>query len=197
MNKLRPLLFTICIFLSAFFINAEHLKFMGIPINGTISTFQTKLLAKGFKISKDNNAIPNGVRGFTGVFAGKDCEIGVYYNLRTKLVYQVRVIEYCYSLDNAHQEFNYFKNLLDKKYTDNVINSDMIDDDEIGEYEYCIWTFQPPVKENDKPVGIINLSIFEGDCDADEYDCVPYAITLDYADVINGTKNENDNLNDL
>lgn len=64
---------------------AKHLEFMGIPINGTITSFQTKLQAKGCTLSKDNNQLPTGNRGFKGVFAGKDCNINVLYDHKTSL----------------------------------------------------------------------------------------------------------------
>ena len=38
----------------------EHLKFMGIPLNGTITQFQNKLAAKGIKVdSKLNKNLQN------------------------------------------------------------------------------------------------------------------------------------------
>lgn len=51
--------------------HAAHLKFMGIPITGTITAFQSKLQTKGCKISKDNILLPSGIRKFKGVLRGK------------------------------------------------------------------------------------------------------------------------------
>lgn len=77
----------------SFSLNAKHLEFMGTPITGTITSFQTKLQSKGCSIAKGNNQLPSGIRGFKGVFAGKDCDIYVWYNHRTKQVYKVRAFQ--------------------------------------------------------------------------------------------------------
>lgn len=50
----------------------EHLKFMGIELNGTIADFQTKLLAKGLTISPQSKLQPTGIRVFDGTFSGED-----------------------------------------------------------------------------------------------------------------------------
>lgn len=60
--------------------NAQHLDFMGIPLDGTIANFQSKLLNKGCHIMKYNSRIPVGIRGYDGIFAGKQAAIFVYYN---------------------------------------------------------------------------------------------------------------------
>lgn len=75
---MRKVLFSILLCLFAFNAMAqnEHLKFMGIPLDGTIDAFQKKLEAKGVKYDKIiSNSIPIGVRGFKGRFAGEDAEI--------------------------------------------------------------------------------------------------------------------------
>ena len=48
---------------------ADHLKFMGIPLTGTITQFQLKLAAKGVKYDKAmSQQLPTGVRMFNGTF---------------------------------------------------------------------------------------------------------------------------------
>ena len=65
----------------------EHLKFMGIPLNGTITQFQNKLKAKGVDVNPSlNKFIPTGGRAFKGVFSGNDATIFVYYDEKTKKV---------------------------------------------------------------------------------------------------------------
>lgn len=73
--------------LSSLLLNAKHLEFMGIPINGSIALFSTKLKSKGYTQLQGNNQLPIGIRGFHGVFAGEECELYVYYNPKTKIVY--------------------------------------------------------------------------------------------------------------
>lgn len=70
----------------------QHLSFMGIPINGTITSFQSKLTQKGFKPSSSNKYLPLGVRKFEGYFTNKSADVIVFYNNQTKLVYMCRVI---------------------------------------------------------------------------------------------------------
>ena len=67
-----------------------HLKFMGIPINGTINEFQNKLLAKGFRVDTFSKSIPLGTRMFNGMFMGKKANIYVYYIPVTKTVYRAK-----------------------------------------------------------------------------------------------------------
>lgn len=166
---------------------------MGIPINGSISVFQAKLLNKGCTLMKHNSQLPTGVRGFKGVFAGKDCNIFVWFNHRSKIVYKVRAVTDCgSSLDNTHNTFTYLKNLLNQKYEDVSLNSDMLEDSSIGEYDFSMMLFQPPVVEGSELIGHISLGIIE-------YDTYPvsYGVAITYEDIENSTKNENDTLDDL
>ena len=54
-----------------------HIKFMGIPVTGTIAQFQAKLVAKGCTYNKVASAsISNGTRAFNGTFVGNiNCKI--------------------------------------------------------------------------------------------------------------------------
>ena len=71
----------------------QHLKFMGIPINGSITNFQNKLIAKGLSYNKAvSKAIESPVRIFNGQFAGEKADIFVYYNRSLNLVYSVGVV---------------------------------------------------------------------------------------------------------
>ena len=71
--------------------NKEHLSFIGIPINGDINTFQSKISSKGFRPYKElNQLVPNGIRAFRGDFAGEPANVIVFYNPQTKIVYKVR-----------------------------------------------------------------------------------------------------------
>ena len=65
----------------------RHLKFKGIPIDGTPSEFGTKLKEAGFSYVK----IVNGTRWYNGPFAGyNNCDVAVKAN--NNLVYEVVVI---------------------------------------------------------------------------------------------------------
>ena len=66
----------------------EHLKFMGIPINGTLESFTQKLVAKGLKRERgwENTG------AFSGTFAGEsNCEVYVKRIPSRNIVYKVVV----------------------------------------------------------------------------------------------------------
>lgn len=72
--------------------SAQHMKFMGIPLDGTIANFTTKLKAKGIEISPNNRMLDAGCRWFKGYFYGKAAEIYVYYDPATKIVYRAKAV---------------------------------------------------------------------------------------------------------
>lgn len=95
----------------------KHLRFMGIPITGTIAQFQTKLISKGFKLDRNESAkLPNGYRIFTGVLAGNTVEICTFYNAKTKIVYRVKAIHKWNTEDEANDIYNRLKKLYSQKY---------------------------------------------------------------------------------
>ena len=64
-----------------------NIKFMGIPVTGTIAQFQAKQVAKGCTYNKVASAsISNGTRAFKGSFVGNKVDIYVYYDTNTKIV---------------------------------------------------------------------------------------------------------------
>lgn len=117
---MKRLLFTLCCLLCAIVSLAQtntHIKFMGIPITGTITQFQNKLIAKGCTYNKTLSAsLPNGSRAFKGTFVGNKVEIYVYYDIKTKIVYRTKAAINGVSEDIADQEYSKIKNLLSQKY---------------------------------------------------------------------------------
>lgn len=95
----------------------EHLNYMGIPINGTITQFQAKLQAKGCSLDKlTSSSLGVGCRAFNGKFVGNKVVIYVYYDEHTKIVYRVKSVISGTSEDIAEQEYNKVKNMLLQKY---------------------------------------------------------------------------------
>ncbi len=97
MKRILPLL-TVLVLTLAFAVPAQaqtasHFRFMGIPINGTITNFQSKLASKGFiydaQASKRSDP---GVRRFNGMFSGNEAKLVVFFDSKTKIVYNVKVI---------------------------------------------------------------------------------------------------------
>ena len=191
MKTLLKILILFMGFLTASSANAQHLEFMGIPLNGTIANFQSKLLKKGCRIMKDNSRYPVGIRGFNGVFAGDKADIFVYYNPKTQIVYQARVAIDCDGdKEEANNLFNRYKDLLYKKYGEVSLTSDMLDEQK--EFEYSFMVCQPPIQEGSKLLGGIIVSIK----DLQTYPW-NYKVVIDYTDIDNFSKNEESEIDDL
>lgn len=154
-----------------------HLKFMGIPINGSITNFQTKLIAKGFKYDKASSmALETPTRIFKGQFAGETARLYVYYDRDQKFVYRVKVI-----IDRSESEqiislMDKYKYQMEEKYGATA---------SVGTYEEWI---------------AYNFSLNNGAIDL--YCCkntyiLGYALHIDYWDDTNTQKHEKNNMNDL
>ena len=89
----------------------EHLKFMGIPIDGHVNNFRKKLKGKGLTFYKkiDNNYV------YKGKFAGDESNVFVKFDDKTKNVYGVGVIINCNSEKIAQDKYwLYVRDLTDK-----------------------------------------------------------------------------------
>ncbi len=166
-------------------VSAKHLEFMRIPINGTITNFQTKLQTKGFRADKASTQA--GVKQFKGIFAGRKSTVVVWYNTRSKTVYSVRVVLYGdipSTKEMADGIFENYKILLSQKYGDYFRISD-------GD---VVWSISEKQKDESVAVGSINLQI-------GEYDSIylhgEYYVFLTYTDSANADKNDQSKINDL
>lgn len=85
---------------------AEHATFKGIPINGTITSFQKALGKEGFTLADfPENAQNSGVKCFQGKFLNANCYLYVLYDPTTKTVYQARVTYPVRSMESAFNVF--------------------------------------------------------------------------------------------
>lgn len=117
MKKLQLTLCCLIVTMATFAQANSHLKFMGVPITGTIAQFQTKLIAKGCTYDKEKSALADpGIRIFKGTFIGNKVRICVFYDIKTKIVYRTKAIVDGVSEDMAEQEYYKTKNLLSQKY---------------------------------------------------------------------------------
>ena len=158
----------------------QHMKFMGIPLDGTISAFHQKLVAKGCKPDVEYNKIaPVGRRLFIGTFFGEKAGICVYYNAKTKVVYRAKAVIERSSEDMIIQQYNEVKSALEEKYPDAYMVKD--EDDGYEVMHFC--TAQ----------GVIDLYVSK----YDGYSETPYTLFIDYVDDVNDKKNENSKMNDL
>lgn len=194
MRKLFTTLVCLFVACGSFAQNTEqHLKFKGIPIDGTPSEFGAKLKASGFKYVED----VSGIQWYEGNFAGyNNCNVAV--KSTNNLVYEVVVLfPEDYSWNRLNNTYSSLKEMLTTKYgspessiekfknTPSYVN---IDDDndkyrEIG-YGRCVYgsTFVSLVDG----LGTIGLEIKKTHC-----------VGLHYHDYLNEKKKESAAINDL
>ena len=91
----------------------RHLKFKGIPIDGTPSEFGAKLIETGFSYVSMSD---NGARWYNGSFAGyNNCDVAVKAN--NNLVYEVVVLfPKDYSWSQLYNTYSSLKDMLSTKY---------------------------------------------------------------------------------
>ena len=157
--------------------NSQHIKFMGIPINGSITNFQNKLIAKGFKYDQSGSkALETPTRIYKGLFAGETAQLFVYYDRDQKFVYRVKVVIECATEERASFKMGVFRNQLIEKYN-TYAEEGVLEGHE---------TYSIPIEN-----GCIDLF----------YSKVPlstiYGLCLDYWDNANYEKHEKNNMNDL
>lgn len=183
----------------------EHLKFMGIPINGTITQFQSKLLAKGCTLDREmSRYLPVGQRSFKGQFIGNKADIVAFYDEKNKIVYRAKVIISGFSEDMADQVYTKIKNLLFQKYgTDWSFESTKEGKEAISwlitspnvPFQEDLSDYSPESMSSAGFIGDIGLFITKDN----DYSNYPYwfNVHVDYQDAINKEKHNNQNLEDL
>ena len=189
MKKILTLILFLAITAAAFSQSVSHMKFMGIPINGTITQFQAKLTAKGCTYDKRTSSyISSGTRAFKGNMVGNKATIFVYYNTKTKIVYRVKAVINRLTDDIANQKLQQIKGLLSIKY--DVVNTQS---DDYGE----AVTFMPDADGTDtETYGRIDLYLSK---DAEDWINQPYYynIHIDYYDTYNSLRNDMQQLDEL
>lgn len=91
----------------------EHLTFKGVPMNGHITTFVSKLKSLGFKevASADYFALVE------GEFGGNECQVAIFGSKKSKVVHKVAVIlDESSSWYSLKSKYNEYKELLTSKY---------------------------------------------------------------------------------
>ena len=183
-NNMKKLFLTIlfCFMAVLSYCQTKHLTIMGIPITGSITTFQQKLLAKNFRVdAAANKEFPVGQGAFKGKFSGHDCSLIAYYFPESKIVHKVRVsIDFpkYVDADNAYNELK--KNLL-VKYK----NTDLKKGQNNGHEFIRVAVFD----DNDIPLGVIDLFVGEGEGDYESELVIGYK---DISSVQADIQNQND-----
>lgn len=117
------------------FAMAQHMKFMGLPIDGTIDQFGKQLTSKGFtKSISDSRA---GYWSYNGSFNEKKVQLGVQYNIPTNKVFSVQVTYLCSdSMDGLFTYEDWVKKLK-SKYDDQFKSYDDQNRPEESMFRHC------------------------------------------------------------
>lgn len=101
-------------------VQAQHLTYLGIPIDGSMADFSQKLVEKGFKqVSNENNSC-----GFYGKVLNDSVITFVYCTYKTKTVYSVTQVKFSKSEFDSKMYLSSMKELYRKKYESNAFYTD-------------------------------------------------------------------------
>lgn len=165
----------------------QHLKFMGIPLAGSIDNFQRKLAAKGIQPDRElNRMLPFGSRSFKGRFTGKSCIIHTYYT-DNKTVYRAKAVYLNEDEGLADQFYEEIKAMLLKKYE----GSRMLEFTHEG-YDAC--SIMALAADGETVLGSIDLYKTRHELSVISYE---YAIHVDYTDYINSNAKTDEKMDDL
>ena len=120
MKKSLLLLMMVSLLTLTSFAQTEHMKFMGIPIDGSLKSFCSQLKKKGFDRDPYDKTIPKDSRIFIGEFAGHNSKVFVYSDAKSNNVHTVIVHIPSYEEDVALSIYNNLKQMLIEKYSEDV-----------------------------------------------------------------------------
>lgn len=162
MTRLIIIIISCLCYIQAF--SEEHLKFLGLPIDGTVNEYASKLISKGFYVSPDNKYAGKGLRVMEGPFLGNTEQFGLHYDVDTKRMWSVTFIRSFVKETDAKDLYNKLESLLHEKHNEAKYESPL----EGSFVSSCSF-------QNNK--GIITLIIIERDYD--------YQVKMSYTDRIN------------
>ena len=162
----------------------QHLKFMGISVDGPINKFQQKLEIRGFTLMENQES---NCKLYNGTFFNEKAMILAYYTPETKFVYRAKACIVKEDEDKIIYLYYRIKEELHKKY-----NNDFLEISSLEGFEACrIYVTQPG--NPDKYLGRIALYITK----VNNVYSTSYLLHVDYYDLINETENHKSNINDL
>ena len=110
MRKLFLLLFCV---LPIFAIAQEHMEFRGIPIDGDVTSFVSKMKDLGYKLDE----VDGDVTIMSGKFTGKDAHLYIVSSPKTKIACKVMIFfEKQTSWSSLKSMYDDYKELLEQKY---------------------------------------------------------------------------------
>ena len=123
MKRFLSFLIVLCVYITSY-AQTEHVKFMGIPIDGTINQFQQKLKEKGVTYNqRASQSVEAGVRLFKGKFADENAYITVLYDKQSKIVYSAAASFELQTKDIAFAKMKTLITFLNEKYVFNESRS--------------------------------------------------------------------------
>lgn len=159
--------------------NGQHLKFLGIPLDGQISEFDKQLQKKGYKRDySDDDAV--GRKVYDGSFLGEKAKIVVYYNEKLNKVYSAKAYYSNLSEKHAKEKFENIKSLLIKKYP-NAEYKDYMDTDYLP--QFAVFLLE----------GMINVYLRKWSYSQNDI----YSTHIEYSDRQNYLTDEETNMDDL
>ena len=165
------------------------MKFMGIPLNGTIEQFSQKLKTRGITYDAiASKKLSPGAKLYNGTFMGEHAQFVVMFNAKSRIVYGVGV-ELTYSTKEfARVPFLDIAEQLHKKYPTAEFSSVEKTNKTITGVNFLI-----PDVDSSQTLGIIMLTLDRPDGYLKKY----WGINLIYMDVKNYKKNSDTNSDDL
>ena len=119
MKKSLLLLMMVLLLALTSFAQTEHMKFMGIPIDGSLKSFCSQLKKKGFDRDPYETRRKDS-RIYIGEFAGHNSKVFVYSDAKSNNVHSVIVNIPSYEEDVALSIYNNLRQMLIEKYSEDV-----------------------------------------------------------------------------
>jgi len=183
----KALLSILCFFSIMIQAQTEHLKFMGIPLDGSITAFHTKLQGKGLKYDAETTRqLDLCCRCYRGSFSGEKASFFVYYNEKTKIVYRAKAVITYQNKELGEEKFKSYKSLLKTKYSEGNVH----DDEQNG---HPALTIVVPDSKMERKLGYVSMYINNA-----VYSFIDEVyLNIDYEDRANSEGNESSNMDDL
>lgn len=180
----------LCVLAISTHAQSEHVKFMGIPINGTINQFQKEIERKGWIYNENESVKSSGSRIFNGMFANEEAELYVLFENQTYTVYQVAILINAESKENAIIKYNKLKDLYNRKYPEYKKDEYAIDNTEA--LEITITN-----RRDNSDLGTITMFIGKTYERTNNMQEIKYHLNINYVDSYNEQIETNILLDDL
>lgn len=133
-------------------LTGKHIEFLGLEIDGTISTFIKKMESVGFSYNEyESSRLPKGQASFKGCYNTYDAGLTVFYNRKTFLVYKLELNVHFDSQEKAQRYLQTSINEIENKYT-------YIADHDLKDATSLHYIFRIMSKGSPKVIGSIKIN---------------------------------------